>query len=298
LAGVIAGVVFSPVLIWNARHEWASFKFQLGHGLGAESSGALLRLAEFLGGQVLVCTPVLFALAATALVASLRMYRGLPLGRRVLVWCSLMPLLLFSFSSLRRSPEANWPVLAYAPLMVLAALYVGEAWSDRRVAWARYAIAVALVCGLLSLHVELFVRLGLPLGHANQLFGYRELGQRLGSVRRGPVLANRYQEASEAAFYTPGRPEVWALNLGDSRSNAFDYFPGKPDLTALREATFLNCPKEEIARLFTIVEEIECPTIVTGRVLRTDRILIATRPDPGARSTDGPPPAPATQNRP
>jgi len=32
LALVIAAVVFSPVVYWNARHGWASFKFQIHHG--------------------------------------------------------------------------------------------------------------------------------------------------------------------------------------------------------------------------------------------------------------------------
>ena len=32
LAAAIAVVIFAPNLIWNARHDWASIRYQLGHG--------------------------------------------------------------------------------------------------------------------------------------------------------------------------------------------------------------------------------------------------------------------------
>ncbi len=34
LAVAVAGLMFYPVIRWNAQHDWTSFRFQLAHGLG------------------------------------------------------------------------------------------------------------------------------------------------------------------------------------------------------------------------------------------------------------------------
>src|SRR5262249_41713826 len=50
LAALIAILVFSPVLIWNAQHDWASFRFQLVRATA--NYGVTLRtLGDYLGLQ-------------------------------------------------------------------------------------------------------------------------------------------------------------------------------------------------------------------------------------------------------
>ena len=41
---IIAGVIFSPVIVWNARHEWASFAFQTSRRLAERPRFALHKL--------------------------------------------------------------------------------------------------------------------------------------------------------------------------------------------------------------------------------------------------------------
>src|SRR3954471_10771167 len=50
LAALIAALVFSPVVIWNAQHDWASFKFQLVRATAARDV-SLRTAGEFLGMQ-------------------------------------------------------------------------------------------------------------------------------------------------------------------------------------------------------------------------------------------------------
>mgnify|MGYP002715224899 FL=1 len=50
LAALIAIVVFSPVLIWNAEHDWASFRFQAVRAT-VERDLTLRTLGEFIGMQ-------------------------------------------------------------------------------------------------------------------------------------------------------------------------------------------------------------------------------------------------------
>ena len=72
LSGLIALAVFWPVIHWNWQHEWASFSFQLGHGMSRDRFTWLQTLTEplaFIGGQALPLMPVLFALGIVALVS-------------------------------------------------------------------------------------------------------------------------------------------------------------------------------------------------------------------------------------
>ena len=64
LAVIIGLVVFSPNLVWNARHEWISYTYQLGQG-----SGDGLSLGDFLaalGGQLGAWSPFIFGLLIAA----------------------------------------------------------------------------------------------------------------------------------------------------------------------------------------------------------------------------------------
>ena len=60
LAGLIALVLFSPVILWNAEHHWASFAKQFGHALDL-SDGGLGNVGTFVGIQALFVSPLIFA---------------------------------------------------------------------------------------------------------------------------------------------------------------------------------------------------------------------------------------------
>ena len=62
LCASVTTIVFLPVILWNAKNEWVSFLFQLGHGF-SDREGGVATLAEFVGGQIVLATPILFGLA-------------------------------------------------------------------------------------------------------------------------------------------------------------------------------------------------------------------------------------------
>ncbi len=68
LAALIALVVFSPVLIWNAQHEWISFAFQAGRAKAnrLDIAGPLLAL----GGQALFLLPWVWGALMLSLVSA------------------------------------------------------------------------------------------------------------------------------------------------------------------------------------------------------------------------------------
>ena len=67
LAAILVAAVFSPVIAWNARHHWASFQFQIHHGITSGDSAVLRNLLSYAGGQIALCTPVLLGVCLAAL---------------------------------------------------------------------------------------------------------------------------------------------------------------------------------------------------------------------------------------
>ncbi|MDZ4081401.1 MAG: glycosyltransferase family 39 protein [Bdellovibrionales bacterium] len=114
---ILAGLLFSlPVLFWNHQNDWASFRFQLGHGLDKEAVGIprqLAQLSEYLGGQLALLSPlVLFTFWKPAEPRSLSFLR----------WFGWGSILFFAWTSLRSPVEANWPIAGHLSLLIIAAI--------------------------------------------------------------------------------------------------------------------------------------------------------------------------------
>ncbi|HZK80730.1 MAG TPA: glycosyltransferase family 39 protein, partial [Humisphaera sp.] len=144
LSGIVALAVFSPTIYWNATHHWASFAFQLHHGAGGGLSEGKhgffavfmargMGLLEFIGGQALVWTPLLFAVAVVVAIINWRKYRSLSNVDRMLLWSGTLPLLFFGYAATSSHGEINWPAFAYFPLSLLVGRYLSENWRGNRV---------------------------------------------------------------------------------------------------------------------------------------------------------------------
>ena len=70
LGGAIALLMFAPVVLWNADHDWISFRLQFGR---VGSGGFTLRyLGEFLAGQIGLASPFIAILGVAGLVSIAR----------------------------------------------------------------------------------------------------------------------------------------------------------------------------------------------------------------------------------
>jgi Dolichyl-phosphate-mannose-protein mannosyltransferase len=152
-AALIAVLVFSPVLIWNAQHDWASFRFQFvraaaTHELSLRTVGDFIGLQFFLVGPILL--PVL--LSAVALTA----WRGA--GRRdavaiLLSTCVIVPFAYFFWKSLTLRVGDTWPMflwpIGFAAAAINIAMLPREGWPawmiKSTIAWANIAVASGLV---------------------------------------------------------------------------------------------------------------------------------------------------------
>jgi hypothetical protein len=225
LAAAVAMAVFSPVLIWNRQRDWVSFRFQLHHGTVALPSPVWKNLLEYAGGQLLVCTPVLFVLCIAAIVIYWRR-KDNPMGVRVLLFAAITPLVFFAVTAIRHRPEANWPMFAYFPAVMLFARYLGENTGRGRFIWAGAAVTTAAIFTVI-LHAPQIVWKISPSAGSPQwdnLYGWRELAQQqVEPLRRNSmVVTTDYEYASELSFYLPGDADVCILP-DSSRMTEFDF---------------------------------------------------------------------------
>ena len=247
LTALLGVLLFLPVVLWNARHEWVGFAFQLRHGLGGQ--GGWSTFGEFLAGQLALGGPLLVPLTAVYIV------RG-PREQFLLRAAAAAPLLLFGYASLRTRGEANWPAAAWLSACV------GLAGTR-----PRWALAAALVntVGVLAVASHLLV----PVLRferdvlLSRTHGWRELGQ-LAREEGDVFYAPSYQLASQVAYFTR-RPTDTA---GEARFSQYDLWP-RPPVAPGRDALWVSEgqePPEALLARFTSVEgPVELPTDYQGR---------------------------------
>jgi hypothetical protein len=253
IAIIVAIAAFWPVIQWNAHHDWASFKFQLHHGLDAEEERSHLKgFAEFVLGQFGFWTPLLMIVGLTVTIKSWLIYRRLNLSMRILLWSATVPLVFFGVSAFKSGAgEANWPAFAYFPMSILIVEDLHQNWKRVGVTWVRFGIIIALVITLVMQSPELISKVAGPKYFPHKLdefFGWKELAQRV-DLSRGYdelIVADRHQLAGELAFYMRGQPDVWCypvhLKSGElrSRPTSFDYMPDRPDLSKVEDLVYVG----------------------------------------------------------
>lgn len=120
LAALIALVLFSPVIVWNAEHHWASFAKQFGHALDS-ADGGLGNVATFVGVQALFVSPLIFVFAIAGLaVASFRGFFRQE-ANWLLLACAVGPMLAyFLVHALSAEVLPQWPSATYGIAVIAA----------------------------------------------------------------------------------------------------------------------------------------------------------------------------------
>jgi 4-amino-4-deoxy-L-arabinose transferase-like glycosyltransferase len=117
-AGVLAVLMFLPVLVWNANHGWQSFHYQGGRAAGLRLH--LLAPLGIWGGEALFVLPWLWLPLVALLIGALR--RG-PAERRgwLLAMLGIIPVLLFAVIGIWSSTHIlyHWAAPGYLMLFPL-----------------------------------------------------------------------------------------------------------------------------------------------------------------------------------
>jgi dolichol-phosphate mannosyltransferase len=218
VAALLALLIFSPVLIWNAQHDWISFAFQTSRRLAETPQFALHKL---IGSIIVLITPTGFV----ALVAVLLRRRAAAsdpgeLARRwrFMRLAVLIPLAVIVAFSLRHEVKLDWTgALMTAALPALACTVIA---TDATAGFARKlrgawmpTLVIMLLVYSAGLH---YLVLGLPgVGYGKHIevvpVGWRDLSARIVGLAdayqrdQGTDLLivgmDRYAIASETAFY-------------------------------------------------------------------------------------------------
>ena len=271
VACAVAALIFLPVVLWNARHEWVSFAFQLKHGLstpqGSPLAAAWKHLGDLFGGQAALVSPILFVLMGIVVWRSFD--RAATDAERVLGVVALVCFGFFVVTAFRQRVEPNWPAPAYVPAIALLA---SRPKTRPRELWVRAGVGLA---GLMSLAIYVQgLTPVLPVAPSRdpvaRAFGWSDLARFAYSTSNSVhattgstawLGADRYQEAAELALQVPAHPTTFATNLS-GRANQYDLWPRFPDLARPGDALVLIVdesaePHAAIARLtpyFTTIE--------------------------------------------
>lgn len=122
-SGALALLIFAPVITWNAAHHWAGFAKQGGRIGGFRPGQALTYLAELIGGQIGMLTPLVFLLCCVGVwVAARRAWLGRDPALVLLVLLTLLPLPIFFQHVIADRVQANWPAIVYPSAVLLGAM--------------------------------------------------------------------------------------------------------------------------------------------------------------------------------
>lgn len=223
-AALLALAIFSPVILWNAQHEWASFAFQTSRRLAEAPRFALHKL---LASVLVLITPIgALAVVMACMRRSAADGDGAVRRQRFITVAIFVPLTVFAIFSLRHEVKLDWtgaPLSAALPIMALGMITTAATAGARAAAhadirgWLRNAWAPTLVTLLLIYGAGLhYLVLGLPgLGYGKHIelvpVGWRDFSRRIAAIAeqsrietgREPLIVgmDRYAIASELAFY-------------------------------------------------------------------------------------------------
>ena len=297
-AAALALAVFSPVIVWNAQHEWASFVFQTSRRLAERPRFALHKL---IASAVVLLTPTGVAAVAVLLGGPAPRAAGQdePVERqrawRFIQLATLVPLAVFVAFSLRHEVKLDWtgaPWIAAVPALSFCIVQSGQNLLTGVRSWIRSAWAPTLWSLLVLYGAGLYhLAIGIPgLGYSKHAelmpVGWRELGREIhglaGAIAKtsgsDPLIVgmDRYAIASELAFYAPDRSQ----SVGQTSSGHLfgqmglmyeRWFP--PAAERGRTLLLVAWSRDELAgdRLQSSVERLE--PVTEGSVMRDGEVV-------------------------
>ncbi len=216
VGALLALAVFSPVIIWNAQHEWASFAFQTSRRLAETPQFALHKL---IGSMIVLITPtgLLAVIAATLGRHAADEKPDAARRRRLFNLAIFIPLAVFVVFSLRHEVKLDWTGAPWTAALPAMAFVMVNKDLARFAAWIRAAWMPTIVVMLLIYGAGLhYLVLGLPgVGYDKHIeaipVGWRDLSAHVIATANAyrketgsePLLVgmDRYAIASELAFY-------------------------------------------------------------------------------------------------
>jgi hypothetical protein len=226
LAVAIGLAGFSPVLIWNAEHDWASFVFQGDRAVGWQFRP--VGLPKTIGGQFAYLFPWMWVDLVLVLIALWKAGRGRTGVEWLAVCLAVVPLGFFLAVSCVRDTFPHWSLVGFLPLYpALGAKWARQMEAASRWTYRRLAIGVLVTVGLAGL-VAAQARLGvIPLKKdpTMEMAGWpsvaRELDER-GLLDRPEtfLFTSRWFTSGQLEFAVDSRATVLCYNTAEPHAFA------------------------------------------------------------------------------
>jgi len=231
MACVLAFLMFLPVLVWNANHEWASFRFQFTDRFAGQKF-SVSSVLEYLGLQVVVATPVVLGVMIWAGARAWKK-RQMPAPRWIMAGAFSLPLLfMMGYKSLRYDIHLNWTLplyLSVLPAMVQLGLAQARLLRVQAIPWLKAMGGTIVICAAADVLTLIYVLAFQPhLQLISSLRPWPELAKSVEAVEerleketgRKPLIigGGKYRLASVLAFYrTPSEHSVRASDFTTSQ---------------------------------------------------------------------------------
>jgi hypothetical protein len=237
-ASLIALIIFLPVIIWNFQNDFASFSFQLKHGLGSGiiPIPSLSLFFKCFGAQAAYISPpifIVFIASAYFCIKEILVSENYEIKEKnLLILCFSMPILiLFNTVSLFNEILPHWPAMGYLTLSIYVAHLIMRFWNKK---WFRNYIRVSFLFTFIIIFVVVLhllykivpiykfmpskqadkVEYGIPnyeqIDISNDLFGYEQIGEEIKKIinsydvnKRPFIFTHKSYLASQLAFAIP-----------------------------------------------------------------------------------------------
>lgn len=234
LALLLAAALVSPVLIWNALHDWASFRYQLGYQMDSDEAVAAWSLIDAFNMQLEQVGAYSLALYIGGIASVFWSLRRSDPSTRLLLVFALPVLLLFAYLAGAGRTSAHWTLMGWVFLSPLCALWLMTFWCRLLV-----RVLVYISAAISTLVLLLLVILPLPFlpfpdyGHPlSRVLGWEEAAARAEQLRlemaaeggEEPVLlVYNWHYAGPLAWY--GQPVV--VQDTEQRPSQYEYWYGR-----------------------------------------------------------------------
>lgn len=235
IALCVSVLFFLPVIVWNFKYDFIGFKHIL-HLSGVTDTPnplwrRLLQLADYLGGQLAIVSPLFLVLYYKAFKKGIADKRI-----RFLLLPALLVFLTFIGVALTRRAGANinWTMFAYVGFPIFLAHYIVTA-HKQKIATILFTITLSIF--LLATHSAILDRIGLgqlfspKLDPVKRLVGWEALAKDISEIKALQetdnlfIFSNSYHTTSELLFYMYPEQDIYYANMGH-RMTQFNLWKG------------------------------------------------------------------------
>ena len=231
-------ITILPVVIWNMRNHFASFKFQsegrVQEGIDFDPSG----FAGVVAHQSAILLPLLFVSLIYFIYRFCKKY-GFRFGRipgeQFFLLCFFIPLFLGFFAlSFFYWVKINWMIPAY----ITGIIWVCRYWNIK---WLRYQLIFSIAIHLaMAAEVIFYI---VPIRSDDTWFGWKEFSDKVESVRKDYTnafifSADDYKTSAVLNFYL--NEMVYSKNVVGERALQFDFVGTDLKLLNGKDALFID----------------------------------------------------------